>query len=269
MADYLSRGLDGTIRTVEQIAVLSSTQGGTPRELRVRGRASDGTEVAGTFTRPSSDRKPIAGGNLRRDLSGLTVTNASGDRSWITTLPSSQLSRIGFAPFDDDDGRVHEYATVWTHAAGIAQGVSDTRFAPTRSVTRGQMASFIYRTYDIPASSNDNFRDVDPDQVHGDAINALADAGVAQGYEDGRFRPSESVTRAQMASFLARAAGLAEVAPDGRFADVRSGTHAGNIHAIADEGITRGCRSGYYCPDDPVAREQMTSFLYRAVRGDR
>jgi SpoIID/LytB domain protein len=269
MADYLSRGLDGTIRTVEQITVLSSTRGGTPRELRIRGRASDGTEVTGTFTRPSSDRKPIAAGNFRRDLSGLTVTNDSGERSWITTLPSSQLSRIGFGPFDDDDGRVHEYATVWTFEAGIAQGVSDTRFAPTRSVTRAQMASFIFRTYDIPASSSDNFRDVDPDQVHGDAINALADAGIAQGYEDGRFRPGASVTRAQMASFIARAAGFAEVQPDGRFTDVRSGTHAGNIHAIADAGITRGCRSDRYCPDDPVAREQMASFLYRAVRGER
>jgi hypothetical protein len=43
--------------------------------------------------------------------------------------------------------------------------------------------------------------------------------------------------------------------------------HAGNIHAIAEEGITRGCADDRYCPSDTVRRGQMASFLYRTVEG--
>jgi SpoIID/LytB domain protein len=268
VAEFLSRGVSGTMRTVEQIRVLNRTEGGTPRELEVRGRASDGSVVRGTYSGPGTG-KAIAGAHLRTGLSGVTVTNANGARANLSTLPSSQVRRIGFAPFTDDDGGVHEYATVWAHEAGIAQGRTATRFNPGGSVTRGQMAAFIYRTFAIPAPSGDQFDDVGEDHPHREAINALAEAGVAHGFDDETFRPGSRVTRAQMASFLRRALGLEEVEPDGRFDDVAGGPHAGAIHAIGDAGITQGCGADRYCPQDAVARGQMTTFLHRAVEGDR
>jgi SpoIID/LytB domain protein len=268
VAEFLSRGVDGTMRTVEQIRIRNRTQGGTPRELEVRGRARDGSTVRGIYTSPGSG-KPIAGAHLRTSLPGVTVINANGATANLSTLPSSQIRRIGFAPFNDDEGGVHEYATVWAHEAGIAQGRTPTRFDPGGAVTRGQMAAFIYRTFDIPAPSGDQFGDVTPDHPHREAINALAEAGIAQGYGDGTYRPGNPVTRAQMASFLLRALGLDEVEPDGRFDDVGRGAHAGAIHAIGDAGITQGCTASSYCPQNPVARGQMTTFLHRAVEGRR
>jgi hypothetical protein len=100
--------------------------------------------------------------------------------------------------------------------------------------------------------------------THGDAIAALVDAGITQGCTDGRYCPSRSVTRAQLATFLARALDIQPVSGR-RFNDVSPGsTHAGAIAALSDRGIVNGCARDRYCPDEPVSREQMASLLTRA-----
>ncbi|GGI04437.1 polysaccharide deacetylase family protein [Egicoccus halophilus] len=104
--------------------------------------------------------------------------------------------------------------------------------------------------------------------VHTAAIERLADAGVTAGChaEGPRFCTDESVTRAQMASFLARALDLPSAAPSG-FEDVGAGAaHADAIDAVAGAGITAGCGDGSrYCPDEPVNRAQMATFLDRGL----
>jgi outer membrane protein assembly factor BamB len=92
------------------------------------------------------------------------------------------------------------------------------------------------------------------------------DRGVTRGCEDGRaFCPRAQVTRAQMASFLARALHLppAERQP---FGDVTGGPHADAVARVAAAGVTRGCGDGRaFCPDQPVTRAQMASFLARGL----
>ena len=115
----------------------------------------------------------------------------------------------------------------------------------------------------------DRFTDVDPLSVHAPNIAALADAGITQGCgsEPLRYCPNSPVTRAQMASLLARALKLEPGSTNG-FADVDPlSVHAPNIAALADAGITLGCGSEplRYCPDSPVTRAQMASLLARAL----
>ena len=90
---------------------------------------------------------------------------------------------------------------------GITKGCNppnNDRFCPNDHVTRGQMAAFLIRAFDLPSTSNDYFTD-DSGSVFEADINAIAHAGVTVGCDDGRFCADESVTRAQMASFLKRA----------------------------------------------------------------
>ncbi len=106
----------------------------------------------------------------------------------------------------------------------------------------------------------------DNGNTHEGFIEAIAAAGITQGCDDlGRYCPSSPVTREQMATFLTRALGLDPVAT-GPFSDV-SGTHAANVNAIAEAGISLGCDAGgtRFCPTDPVRRDQMASFLARAL----
>ena len=170
--------------------------------------------------------------------------------------------------FFDDDGNTHEGAIEAIATAEITVGCNapyQTGYCPSDDVTRAQMATFLARALDLPVPTGNRFSDVSG--THSGNINAIAEAGITLGCDatGTRYCPDDLVTRAQMGSFLARGLGLAAVG-DNRFSDV-SGTHSGNINAIAEAGITLGCDATgtRYCPDDLVRRDQMASFLARGL----
>jgi len=138
-------------------------------------------------------------------------------------------------------------------------------------VTRGQMASFLRRVVErtsgpLPAGRN-AFPD-DEANIHAPAIDALAAAGVVGGFGDGRYRPDEPVSRAQMATFLARAAervnGSLERTAD-YFDDDDGNVHESAIDKAAGTGIAGGTAEGRYSPEPKVRRDQMASFLARTL----
>lgn len=93
----------------------------------------------------------------------------------------------------------------------------------------------------------------------------LADKGITAGCAPERFCPHGIVTRGQMASFIARAFALPRSSRD-YFWDDNTNKHENNINRVAAAGITVGCDSGRFCPDGSVTREQMASFLSRALK---
>ena len=101
-----------------------------------------------------------------------------------------------------------------------------------------------------------------------DEIVWLAEQGITRGCAAYAYCPAGPVTRAQMASFLARALNLEAPQQQAGFADVDpAGAHSANIEALHAAQITAGCSQQplRYCPDDPVTRAQMASFLARAL----
>lgn len=171
----------------------------------------------------------------------------------------------GGSSFSDvGSGSVHADAIEWLARDGITRGCAPDRFCPSDDVSRAQMATFLQRGFDLPEGSPARFRDVEPSSVHAPGIGALVASGITQGCTADRFCPSDDVTRGQIASFLARALDL----PDGdasRFRDVGRSVHAGAIGAIADAGITRGCATDRFCPDEDVTRAQFASLLRAAL----
>ena len=81
-----------------------------------------------------------------------------------------------------------------------------------------------------------------------------------------RFCPDETVTRARMATFLVRAFDLESADPAG-FVDIEGSSHEANINALAAANITVGCSQDplSYCPNRPVSRAEMATFLTRAL----
>lgn len=148
--------------------------------------------------------------------------------------------------------------------AGVTTGCAPYLFCPDRAVSRAQMATFLTRALDLPASDRVPYGDVASDHPHRAGIGAVTAAGIARGLSGGRFAPAEPVRRDQMASFLAAAYGLEHRPAD--FADVgRESPHHGAIGAMAEAGITRGVRGGGYAPRASVTRAQMATFLSRAM----
>ena len=106
--------------------------------------------------------------------------------------------------------------------------------------------------------------------VHAEAIRWLAAQGITKGCTaDGTtFCPGYPVSRAQMASFLVRAMGYEDPGASDLFWDDDGSTHETSIDLLVTAGVTEGCDEtdpGRFCPDDPVTREQMASFLVRAL----
>lgn len=120
---------------------------------------------------------------------------------------------------------------------------------------------------DAPAPAEGAFVD-DDDSVHQSDIEALAVSGITRGCNppaNDRFCPDDPVTRGQMAAFLTRALELP--AGSGGFVDTTGHVFAADVRSLASAGITRGCNpptNDRFCPDDPVTRAQMASFLTRA-----
>jgi len=170
-------------------------------------------------------------------------------------------------PFADDEGSVHEPSIGAIAAAGITTGCTEsgTEFCPEDLVTRAQMATFLTRAFDLPASEVDYFTD-DAGSAHEAAINALASAGMTMGCGEGRYCAGQPVTRAQMATFLMRALDLSDTGAD-QFSDDDGSTHEAAINALASEGITGGCEEAarLFCPDTEVTRAQMASLIARAL----
>jgi hypothetical protein len=92
----------------------------------------------------------------------------------------------------------------------------------------------------------------------------LSQSGITSGCGGGRFCPDGLVTRSQMASFIARAMNLDATSVD-HFTDDNGNKHEANINRLASAGITSGCGPGRYCPEGVVARDQMATFLVRAL----
>ncbi len=185
------------------------------------------------------------------------------------SCPAKQVPSAGFA---DTAGSPHAVAidcVVWWRIAG---GTSATTYAPAARVSRAQMASFLARTIHesggrLPADPRDAFADDEQAGGHERAIDQLAAAGIVLGTGDRRFSPNGTVTRAQMATFLARAwryrtgKNLRE-GPD-YFVDDNGDSHQASIGRIARAGFAGGVAPGRYAPGRATDRAQMATFLTR------
>jgi hypothetical protein len=120
--------------------------------------------------------------------------------------------------FNDDSDSVFEGDINALAAAGITRGCNppaNDRYCPDGKITRGQMAAFLRRAFDYPGVSTDYFAD-DTGSIFEADINAIAAVGVTKGCNpptNDMYCPEDLVKRDQMASFFARALGLAPITP--------------------------------------------------------
>ena len=170
-----------------------------------------------------------------------------------------------------DGGGVHESAVAVLAGRGILAGTEcgDGRICPDGPFLRWVMGVWVTRALDeSPSTSLTGFTDVDPDEWWAPYVERLAELDISRGCatSPARYCPDRPVTRGQMATFLAKAFDL-EPGSSAGFADTAGNRHAAGIDALAAAGITTGCAASpvRYCPDRPVTRGQMATFLARAL----
>ena len=192
---------------------------------------------------------------------GSGVVDSGGN----SVVSASRTFTTGTASFADTAGNPFEADIEWLLASGITGGCSVERFCPASDVHRDAMAAFLSRALALVPTDADYFSD-DTGNLQEPHINRIAEVGVTNGCSAGRFCPAAGVTRAQMATFLARALALPPATAD-YFDDDNGNRHEDDINRLAEAGIASGCDAGMYCPLQIVSREQMAAYLHRSIGG--
>ena len=121
-------------------------------------------------------------------------------------------------------------------------------------------------TFAPEKSAADYFADVPANSYYADAVLWAAKNGITGGIGNGLFGPNQPCTRAQIVTFLWRAAGSPEPKAMSSFADVSTDAYYAKAVAWAVEnGITTGTGDGKFSPDATCTRAQSVTFLFRAI----
>ena len=172
-------------------------------------------------------------------------------------------------------------ATAYLNAAaveGVDVGGSSDLSGNTSPMAAGTLASLIVLDPDgsegvLSDAFLVDYLDVDGSNLFHDAVEGVSRHRVTVGCGGGNYCATQSVSRAQMAVFLVRAAfgpGFQPPRASGLvFSDVFcAGFASSEIEWMAKTGVTAGCGTGEeYCPSSPVTRAQMAVFLLKALLG--
>lgn len=105
--------------------------------------------------------------------------------------------------------------------------------------------------------------------VHLRNVDCAFNTGITGGFSDGTYRPAAAVRRDQMAGFIARTlirgGASLPAAGDQGFTDIGGNTHADDINRLAAAGVVRGTSPTTFGPAQRVRRDQIASFVLRAV----
>ena len=133
-------------------------------------------------------------------VSGMSGTTYAPDASTTRAQLWTILARQNDA--DLNGGNTwYEKAQLWSKNKGISDGAN-----PDGTINRAQMVTMLWRTMGQPtAGGTANFTDVPADSYYASAVAWAVENGITDGVGDGRFDPTATCTRAQIATFLRRA----------------------------------------------------------------
>lgn len=148
--------------------------------------------------------------------SGVSATtfapNASCTRGQMVTFlwkaaGSPEPKSLTTAFTDVKSGAYYEKAVAWAVENKVTTGTSATTFSPDATVTRGQSVTFLWKANNSPAAASASaFTDVAAGAYYASAVNWAVEKGVTSGMSATTFAPNSNCTRAQIVTFLYRAA---------------------------------------------------------------
>ncbi|NJC23814.1 hypothetical protein BJ994_002890 [Arthrobacter pigmenti] len=202
----------------------------------------------------------------------VTINSVANDRA-VVTIDAG-------LPFKDLRVSTLRNEIEWLAANKLTNGWPDGTYRPLSTMTREQMAAFLYRMANpgvkvAPKPRTAPFRDVPANHVFAGEIAWMKNMDVANGWSDGYFRPTSPIMRDQMAAFLHRYAAQVCAVPAAAnyrpgassFVDVNSSTFfSREISWMATADVSHGWVVGgraEYRPLAPITREQMAAFISR------
>lgn len=135
-------------------------------------------------------------------------------------------------------------------------------FQPEKSMTRAEFSVMIYRLLTTkPDSAGNKFNDVPSGAWYAKEVNALANAGILNGYGNGTFKPNTGISRAETVSILTKFVSIISNGTS-NFTDVTKNHWAHNqIVTAISEGWVKGYSDGSFKPNHMMKRCEAVSLL--------
>lgn len=176
-------------------------------------------------------------------------------------------------PFDDVNESDWFFESVcYVYENGLMNGVTEKKFEPMSSLTRGMLVTVLYRAEGAPeVESEASFEDVASDSYYADAVAWAKENEIVNGVTETAFSPDELVTREQMATIVFRYAKYKNVAPVGAWAirleykdlEKVSQYAAEGIMFCTMKGIMNGKDNDNFAPQDELLRSEIAVTLTR------
>lgn len=230
-------------------------------------------------TKPSEPTPPPSGGG--NTGGGSTPSGPSGSGETVTTpppepsLPPAEeqpnlVARVETVFSDIPAGKWYTKAVQNVYEKGLMQGVSPTAFSPFSSMSRGMMVTVLHRMDGAPETAPVSFGDVRDGAWYANSVSWAASNGVVYGYSDGRFGPTDDITREQVAVMLYRYAAYKGFDTAAR-ADLSGYEDLDKVHGYAREamewavavGLIHGRSTVCLAPRDMASRAEVAQLLSR------
>ena len=171
-------------------------------------------------------------------------------------------------PFTDvPEGAWYSDPVLWAVEKGITKGTSATTFNPEKTCNRAEVVTFLWRAAGSPdpTAKETAFVDVDLDAWYGKAVLWAVEEGITSGTSATTFNPEKTCNRAEVVTFLWRAAGEPKADNSKSFVDVPEGQwFTDAVLWAAEKGITEGTSATTFAPGKVCNRAEVVTFLYRA-----
>lgn len=249
-------------RTVGKITISGGYFTSDPTEYLTEGKVAGLSDIDGYKYKVVTPRHSSSGSSTTT----YTVTVGSVSNGTVTSSHKSAASGATVTlTVKPADGYAVEAVTA-KDAKGNAVKVTEkdgkyTFAMPASNVTVS--ASFVKKG-EQPAAKL--FDDVAQGAYYYDAVKWAVDKGVTNGKTSNLFGADDPCTRAQIVTFLWRAAGSPAASASVSFTDVKDSDYYAKAVAWAvEKGITNGTGDGKFSSDDTCTRAQCAAFLYRAA----
>lgn len=149
---------------------------------------------------------------------------------------------------------------------GLIKGYEDGTFKPDNSVSRAEFVTMMNNVLKNDAEGTVSFTDVKETDWFYQAVAAAVNAGYCNGYEDGTFKPSATISRAEAAVMIANAMGLEQDAAGAEgFSDEIPVWAVGSVGAVVKAGYMSGYPDGTFGAAKSITRAEAVSSLNRVL----
>lgn len=224
-----------------------------------------------TVTTVATDGSKVEAVTTKAGDKTITVTNDKGNVQAKVELPAA-IPAPEKAFTDVPEGHWAEGAIRNMAGLGTVKGVSDGVFDMSSPITRGSVATILYRLSNVEAKGDNAFTDVDSGDWYAEAVTWAVGTGVVTGYSETLFGPKDHIDRQQFAVMLYRYAQLLKLDTAAQ-AELKQFQDAANVADWAseamvwcvDKGILKGNGYGGLNPAGTATRAECAVMLDRFI----